>query len=149
MGGWPGSTSALMALVWSGTQVGHRLWQGVYMSNTREGAEVSCVQSQERWSPGPSVWCTGWEGAPVHLPAPKNRCIHMYGDIEYRAIYIHLYRNRLPRATKWSHYTKTLKWQGAPLPESLGPWGWHHGERGSLTGKGGEKEGVSPWASPA
>lgn len=54
------------------------------------------------------------------------------------------------------HYTKTLKWQGAPLPGSLGPWGWHHGERGgrgpasfSLTGKRGEKEGDPPRASCA
>lgn len=56
---------------WHEYGAGHRLWQGVYMSNTRDGAEVSCTQPQERWSPGPSIVCTGWEGALIHLPAPK------------------------------------------------------------------------------
>lgn len=35
----------------------------------------------------------------------------------------------MPPTTKWSHSTKTLKWQGAPSP-SQGPWSWRHGEWG-------------------
>lgn len=41
--GGQGGTSALVAQVRSRAQVGHRRWQGVYMSNTRDGADEGCI----------------------------------------------------------------------------------------------------------
>lgn len=143
-----------MALVRSRTQAGHRPWQGVCMSNTRDGAEVSCVQREERWSPGPSVWGTGREGAPSPLQPPGQTDMNGW---RWGGSAICTPAQEPPATSRYGlHYTKTLKWQGAPLPGSLGPWGWHHGERGgrgpasfSLTGKRGEKEGDPPRASRA
>lgn len=77
VGGWPGSTSALVAQLWSKTQMGHRPWQGVYIG-------LRPAVSNPRSSGLHSVLCTGWKGAPIHLPACKNICI-------YSTVYVPIY----------------------------------------------------------